>query len=180
MSGTSSRGNPRMSDVIRSVVVLGVVMVGIWWLASVLFTVTPERPIEGEDLQQSVQTSRPAVTAFDLLAPERLPEGWLLSSVRPQAEAWDLNVLTAEDRYVGLQQAVSTEADLVAGRDASFEETGTAEVAGQEWTVWEAPGQVAFTRTDGDVATLVLGDAPREDVEAFMGLLSPDAFAVSS
>ncbi|MGJ9413003.1 DUF4245 domain-containing protein [Aeromicrobium sp. CF4.19] len=174
MSGTSSRGNPSLGDIVRSVVVLGVLVLGVWGVAQV-FSVTPERPVRGMDLEQTITAARPAVTAFDLLAPQSLPEDWIVTSARPEPDAWDLGVLTADDEYVGVQQALTSEDELVAERDAGFTRGDAVRIDGQEWTLWEAPGETAFTREDGEVATLVLGTAPREQVEAYVASLSSES-----
>ncbi|WP_375002537.1 DUF4245 domain-containing protein [Aeromicrobium sp. CTD01-1L150] len=171
MAGTSSRGNPSLGDIVRSVLVLGVLVLGIWFAAQI-FTTTPERPVQGKDLEQTVDASRATVTEFDLLAPTSLPQDWMVSSARPAPASWDLNVLTADDEYIGLQQALMSEQELIDGRDGSFAQTGTAEVAGREWTLWEAGRETALTRSDDDVATLVLGTAPRGEIEAYVASLS--------
>lgn len=170
MAGTSSRGNPSMGDVVRSVLVLGAGVLAIWFAAQI-FTVSPDRPVEGENLEQVVAAARPAVTGFDLLAPTELPEGWIVTSARPEPDAWALNVLTDDDRYVGLQQARASVEDLFEQREKNYESTGTTRIDGREWTTWEGGRDVAYTRTDGDVSTLVVGEAPPEQVEAYVASL---------
>ncbi len=163
-----------MGDVVRSVAVLGAIVLAIWFAAQI-FTVTPDRPMQGENLEQSVAAARPAVTGFDLSAPDELPEGWIVTSTRPEPDAWALNVLTADDEYIGLQQALAPVEDLFEEREATYESTGTTEIGGEEWTTWESGRDVAYSRTDDDVATLVVGEAPREQVEAYVASLSSDS-----
>jgi hypothetical protein len=99
---------------------------------------------------------------FEILAPPRLPEGWRSTSVRYVPgieERWHLGLLTGEDRYVGLEQARSTEENLVEAHVDEKARRGEAvTVAGERWQTWtDEGGDLALVRRGEDVTTLVVG-----------------------
>lgn len=105
---------------------------------------------------------------FPVLAPARLPEGWRATSARfrPEPGSWHLGVLTDQQRYVGLEQARTSVSDLVETYvDAEAVPGGPVEVGGRTWRTWtDEGGDVALTREQGGVATLVVSSLGRETV----------------
>jgi hypothetical protein len=95
-SSRSSRGNPAIGDIIRSVVVIGAVIVGLYGIGQ-LFTAKPESTVKPIDYASVVAQARPAAT-FPLLAPADLPKGWRATSARFQengtadvaGQTWDV------------------------------------------------------------------------------------------
>jgi hypothetical protein len=114
---------------------------------------------------------------FEILAPPRLPEGWRSTSVRYTPgidERWHLGLLTDEDRYVGVEQARSTEENLVethVDEDATRGDAVT--VDGERWQTWtDEGGDLALVRRGVDVTTLVVGhEMPLEQLVDFAASL---------
>lgn len=124
-------------------------------------------PVSPVDYAPAAEAAR-SVAPFDVLAPERLPEGWRATSVRyvPGDEAtWHLGVVTAGDKYVGLEQAVGDVDALVETYAAASQPEGSVEVGGDRWQLLRDGDETTLVRDDGDSATLVTGDAPQADVE---------------
>ena len=130
------------------------------------------RPGEGEPVQpvDYVATWEAArdVAPFELLAPPELPEGWRATSVRyvPGEEAtWHIGVLTDEDKYVGIEQAVGGVEVLVNEYAAESDPEGTVDVGGVQWELLREGDETTLVRDDGGSSTLVTGDAGQADVE---------------
>lgn len=170
-SSTSSRGNPSMGDVLRSVAVLGALILALWGFGR-LFTNTPDEPVRAIDYAATVKSARPAAQ-FELLAPSTLPEGWVATSARFTPETWHLGVVTDDEQYVGLEQRKVEAKELVAMYAKGSKAAGTATIAGKSWDLRTGPGGgVTFVRTEAGLTTLVTGDAPRAEVEAYVSSLS--------
>lgn len=168
MSSTrSSRGNPLMGDVLRSVAVLAVVILALWGLGK-LFTQTPDAPTRAIDYASTVRSARPAAE-FALLAPAALPTGWKATSARFNPQSWHLGVLTDGGDYIGLEQvkvSVDRAVDEFAKGSTS---AGTARIGAQTWDVRKGPGgDITFVQRQAGLTTLVTGDAPRRVVETYI------------
>lgn len=114
---------------------------------------------------------------FEILAPPQLPDGWRSTSVRYTPgidEKWHLGMLTDEDRYVGVEQARSTEENLVELHvDEEAQRGEPVRVAGVRWQTWtDEGGDLALVRRDEDVTTLVVGhEVPLERLVEFTASL---------
>ena len=114
---------------------------------------------------------------FAILAPPRLPEGWRSTSVRYVPgidERWHLGLLTSEDRYVGVEQARSTEENLVEAHvDEEARRGDVVTIAGERWRTWtDEGGDLALVRRGEDVTTLVVGhEVPLEQLVDFTASL---------
>ena len=172
MSATgSSRGNPAIGDIIRSVVVIGAVIVGLYGIGQ-LFTSKPEATVKPIDYASVVAQARPAAT-FPLLAPADLPQGWKATSARFQENGWHLGVLTGSDDYVGLEQLKSAPARAIDRFADGSKSAGTADVAGQTWDVRTGPdGRLTYVRADNGFTTLLNTSASRRVLEGYIASLS--------
>lgn len=126
----------------------------------------PDNPVRPVDYQQTLRYARDQAD-FPLLAPASLPRGWRATSVTfvPEPVRWHLGVLTDQDEYVGLEQSRSSLATMVERYvDANAVEGRVVRVDGKPWRRWtDAGGDVALTRVQAGVTTLVVSDAG-EDV----------------
>jgi hypothetical protein len=170
-SSGSSRGNPAMGDVLRTVAVLGVIVLGLWGIG-LFFTVTPETPVETVDYAEAVESARP-VAEFPLLAPESLPDGWRATSARFEPSSWHLGVLTDDDEYIGLEQVTSGAAAAVSRFAEGSEAAGDVEIDGETWQRRTGPkGRTTLVREADGVTTLINASAPFEEVERYVSSLS--------
>ena len=171
MSGTSSRGNPSMGDILRSVAVLGAIILVLFAVGR-FFTVTPDEPTRTVDYQAAAESSRKAAT-FDLLAPTELPAGWRATSVRFEDSSWHLGVVTDDDEYVGLEQVRSGVDRAVERFAEGSTPDGEAEVDGETWSVHTGPrDDVTYIRRDGDMTVVVTGTTTRAELERYISSLS--------
>ncbi len=172
MSSTgSTRGNPAFGDIVRSMVVIGVIILGLYGFGQ-LFTSTPESKVKTIDYVSVVEQARPAAT-FPLAAPASLPKGWRATSARFQTAGWHLGVLTDDDDYMGLEQLRAT-VDRAVDRFAEDSSSdGTAEVAGQTWSIRKGPDdRLTYLRNENGLTTLVNSTASRPVVEDYIASLS--------
>ncbi len=172
MSSTgSSRGNPAIVDILRSVAVLGALILALWGFGQ-LFTNTPDQKITPIDYVATVDSARP-VAEFDLLAPTELPAGWVATSARFRPTSWHLGVVTDDEEYVGLEQSRVGADQLVSVYAKDSKAAGSVSIAGTQWDLRKGPGgDVTYVRTEAGVTTLVTGEAPRAEVEAYVASLS--------
>jgi hypothetical protein len=124
-----------------------------------------ETQVKAVDYQKVLEFGRDQV-GFPVLAPPSLPEGWKATSVdlRPVPARWHLGVLTDEGNYVGLEQSLSSEQNMV---EDYVDETAVrgepVEAAGETWRTWtDEGGDTALTRVEGRVTTLVVGTADQD------------------
>jgi Protein of unknown function (DUF4245) len=170
-STSSSRGNPSIGDILRSVGVLVLVILAIWGVGK-FFTQKPDSPTPTVDYASTVKSARPAAD-FALLAPPSLPAGWKATSVSFNPKAWHLGVLTNAGDYIGLEQAKITLARSVAQFAKGGKSAGRATIGSQTWHVRKGPkNYVTFVRTQDGLTTLVTGDAPRSVIVDYISSLS--------
>jgi hypothetical protein len=167
----STRGNPSMGDIVRSVVVIGLIVLGLYAFGK-LFTQEPESPVDAIDYATIVEQARP-VAGFDLLAPSSLPKGWKATSASLNIDWWHLGVLTKDDEYIGLEQ-IKGSTDRAVDRFADGSKAdGKADVAGEAWSVRKGPlKRTTYVRSEGDVTTLVVGTTSRSVIEDYISSLS--------
>ena len=172
MSGTgSSRGNPSMGDIFRSIAVLGGIILALFVIGRIV-TITPDQPTRAVDYRAAVESSR-TVSEFDLYAPRSLPQGWRATSVRFEENAWHLGVVTVEDDYVGLEQVADSPKRAIerfAEGSSAFGET----VIGREtWRLRTGPDDdLTYVRRDTGNTIVVTGTAPRPVMERYISSLS--------
>ena len=170
-STSSSRGNPSMGDILRSVSVLVLVVLAIWGFSK-LFSQKPDSPTPSVDYASTVKSARPAAD-FPLLAPTSLPAAWKATSVRFSPQSWHLGVLTKAGNYIGLEQA-KISVDRAVDEFAKGSKTaGTTRIGSQTWELRKGPKDaITYVRAEAGLTTLVTGDAPRTVVENYVSSLS--------
>ena len=160
---------------VRSVVVLGV-LVG----AIVAFTAflrdDPPKPASDVDFAQIAKEASAGVD-YPLLAPVRVPDGWQANSARLEPgdpPSWHLGMVTADDDYIGLEQAKRPVDVMIDDHAKGARQDETTSIDDAEWSVWTGNGDdTTFVRRDGGVTVLVTGDAPRDEIETYIESLEP-------
>ncbi|WP_456695487.1 DUF4245 domain-containing protein [Aeromicrobium sp. P5_D10] len=173
MSSTgSSRGNPSMGDILRSMAVIGVIILALWGFGKFFTSGSDEPVVKTVDFAQVVTQARPAAK-FDLLAPKALPKGWRATSARFEPQSWHLGVLTADDEYLGIEQ-LRVSADRAVDRFAEDSKSaGTAVVDGETWTVRKGPKKYwTYVREADGRSILVNGTTSRAELESYISSLS--------
>ena len=157
----------------RTTAVMGALLLGVL-LVGQLVTVTPDRPEVRVDLGDAV-TGAKATATFDVIAPPALPDGWIATSARFTPDAWHLGVLTADDKYIGLEQATTSAKTIVDDFAPKSRAVGDVKLAGEAWQVrTETDGDRVYVRDVGDTSVLVVSSARRTEVERYISSLSSD------
>jgi hypothetical protein len=88
-------------------------------------------------------------------------------------QAWHVGFLTADDDYVGLEQADESAEELVEQHvDADATEGDPVTVDGEEWQSWtDEGGDSALVRETDAVTTLVVGTVEQETLAEFIHTL---------
>jgi len=160
-----------MGDVVRSVAVLGLVILALWGVGR-LFTNTPADPVKAIDYARIVRSARPAAD-FALLAPPSLPTGWKATSARFEPNSWHLGVLTADNDYIGVEQVKVSIPQAVGEFAKDSRSAGSATIAGKIWRARKGPGDdITFVRAEAGLTTLINGSAPRQVIEDYVASLS--------
>jgi predicted regulator of Ras-like GTPase activity (Roadblock/LC7/MglB family) len=140
-----------------------------------LVTVTPDRPERRIELADAVAGAR-AAARFDVIAPRKLPKGWVANSARFGPDAWHLGVLTPQNRYIGLEQAATSAAGVVGDFAPKSRAAGAVRLNGTVWQVrTESDGDRVYVRDVGKTSVLVIGSAPRAELERYVSSLSSAA-----
>src|SRR5688500_2201871 len=108
--GSGSVGDT-FRNALRTTAVMGALLLGVVLIGQ-LVTVTPDRPEVRVDLGDAV-TGAKATATFEVIAPPALPDGWIATSARFTPDAWHLGVLTADDKYIGLEQATTSAKTII-------------------------------------------------------------------
>lgn len=173
MSGYS-RGNPAMGDVLRSVLVLGAIVLALWFVGR-LVTVTPDQPTSDADWRTAASGVEPRAGFVPLVPPE-LPDGWRATRAELIGDRWQLNLVTKDGDFVGLsQQPGDAKAlpRLVEDRSEGSTADGAVQVDGQTWQVFTAGEDTALARVIGQQAVVVVGTTPRDVLEDYVASLVP-------
>ena len=169
----SSRGNPSLGDMIRSIVVLGLI-VGALFAFGVLFRSTPDSPVEPVDYAATVAEVRDSVD-YPVLAPSQLPEGWRATSARfkpGEDHAWHLGVLTDDDEYLGLEQATVAETTLIKKFAEDSTPSGKMRVNGEQWQLRDGGDRIVAVREFDGASTLVIGSVDTQVLRSYVSSLS--------
>ena len=172
-----ARGSGSVGDTfrnaLRTTAVMGALLLGVVLIGQ-LVTVTPDRPEVRVDLGDAV-TGAKATATFEVIAPPALPDGWIATSARFTPDAWHLGVLTADDKYIGLEQATTSAKTIIDDFAPKSRAVGDVKLGGEAWQVrTETDGDRVYVRDVGDTSVLVVSSARRTEVERYISALSSD------
>lgn len=117
---------------------------------------------------------------FAIVAPAGLAEGW-----RPTSARWEptptsagvpvlhVGFVTPTDEYGQVSQGRAVSEQYLDEQTSGGAPTGTREVAGRTWQVWEASDRRSLVLVDGEVATIVSGTGEWAEIEALALSLAP-------
>lgn len=141
-------------------------------------------PIRTVDYSGWVKSGR-ADHKLPIFVPDPLPRGWRATSAKyitGVEPSWHLGLLSAEDRYVGVEESLGSQAQMVkdfVDSDATRGEDVT--IDGVTWRTWtDRGGDYAVVREvaapDGRPAqVMVVGSASPPTIRALAGSLSDTA-----
>jgi len=162
--------NAKMSDVARTVAVLTLVVLAVFLLGRLLFTVDPDRPTSPVDYLTAAEPVQPTA-GFEPLVPDRLPDDWYCNSARFDATGWEMGVVTDDEQFLGLRQVLDEnreEYEKAVSADAV--EVTTAE---QRWRLSEDGGDLVYARNDDGVTTVLTTSTGRRASERYASSLAP-------
>jgi hypothetical protein len=174
MSETPGRYQRSFSGMVGALVILVLVILAFVGFRGLVRN-DPASPVKPVDYEQDASYARD-VAPFPVLAPRRLPAGWIATSVEYNQigkPSWHLGTLTADRHYVGLEQSRTPVAKMVA-RFVDPEAVRGADVrlAGRSWQTWTDAGHdLALVTADPKVTTLVVGPVSRSTLERFVRTL---------
>lgn len=166
----SARKPSTFADVLRTVLVFGVVLLGIALIGKV-YTVDPGEPKATVDPAGVVPgAARQAGTA--LWAPLTLPVGWHANAAEWRGDVWHIGVITAAGDYIGLEQAKSSTRAAVREFAGGSRAAGQVNIGGHAWSRrTEADGDTVYVRRTGETTILVIGSAPPRQIERYISSL---------
>jgi hypothetical protein len=111
--------------------------------------------------------------------PEQLPAGWQATSAQFRAPeqspiTWHLGIVTADKKYVGLEQSNVTGQSYQNEELGKTQDDGTSTVAGVTWqrkTLLERRDETALVLVGSGVTTIVTGNAGYQTLETFAATL---------
>lgn len=171
----SSRGNPALGDILRSVLVMGLIILALWGFGQ-FFTRTPDQPTRSIDYAKTVRDVR-AAADYPVLAPPSLPDGWRATSARYNRgnQGWHLGVLSDDDEYVGLEQSKDTVKESLDDFAPGGEGAGSAQVAGTVWQVSVSEDdRLTYVSEKDGVTTLVTTSGDQALLEAYVESLTSE------
>ncbi len=108
-------------------------------------------PVRTVDYSRTLQMGRDE-GRLAMLAPSRLPDGWRATSAgytTGPAPTWHLGLLTAEEKYVGVEEAQAGVTEMVHQHvDPDATRDGSVRIGGESWQVWrDSGGDYAVVRS---------------------------------
>lgn len=167
--GKSSRGNPALGDIVRSVAVLGLIIVALFGVGQ-LITVTPKEAMPEVDYLLAASGVE-AQTGFVPLVPAQAPGK--ATSARFTPTSWNIGFLTDKDDFVGLTQTTDSPQRVLDDIAPKAEKSGTKVINSVEWTVYTERGGDVTLVSEQTQTIAVTGSIGRAGLEKFAASLSP-------
>lgn len=165
------KGKQTVLDMVRSLVVLGVVVGGIYVVIPHDEKADPTRVI---DYRVETLTARRAAP-YPVAAPVGLPQEWRATSVayeRKSANAWHLGFLDPQQQYVGVEQSTDATDGFIGKVTQKAKATGqTQQVGDRTWERWDGEKYDALVRHEQGYVTVVTGTASFEQLGAMAAAL---------
>jgi hypothetical protein len=163
-----------------------VILVPLLIIAAVFTNLPSDHPVKVVDWKPVLTMAR-RDAPFPVLAPTNLPDGWRATQARfvkqgdPDVDGqpsprnlWELNLLTPDDVFIGLDQCDLQPQDLIGDKTRKGAPDGTSTVGGQAWQrIVTSDGRTrSLVMQQPNVTTIISGDLPYEALEAYAGTLS--------
>jgi len=133
-------------------------------------------PVKTVDYQPLAEQARTAGPLF-VFTPDPMPDGWRATSVSytpGRAPAWHLGMLTDKGTYVGIEESLATERDVVEKFvDPDAVRGRAVRLRGLDWREWtDSGGDYALVLSTRKQTVLVGGSAGEKAVRTLVGRLS--------
>jgi hypothetical protein len=169
------RVRPMMSGIVALAVAL-VTAIGWYYVGRPDESAQPVKTVEWQPWVKSGRADGKLL----MLAPDALPAKWRATSASYESGVtprWHLGMLTGSGKFVGLEEARSTVADLIADSTEGDPTRGSeVELAGTSWQSWTAGDDYLLVRTvqgpgGNEENVIVFGSAPDAEIRAFAASL---------
>ena len=175
MSEQPGRYQRSFGGMVAAMAVLVALLIGYVLVRNLFYSDDAPNPVQPVDYHQPAHFARQTAD-FPLMAPRRLPPGWIATSVRftdGEDQAWHLGVLTGDRKYVGLEQAEASAADMVEKYvDPDATQGSDRTIHGRSWQTWsDAGGDHALVRESHGATTLLVGTVPESTLEDYLRTL---------
>lgn len=165
--------NASLGDMLRSIFVIGLIILALAGLG-VWFQVRPESRVEAVDYATAAKAAQ-GVSGFEIYTPSSLPKGWKATTVNYAAGAkgaWHLGVITADEKYIGLEQTGAGRLRALDDFSPDTKPKGMTTVGGFEWQVRQSPkGETTLVREADGITVIVTGTAKRSVIEDYAASL---------
>jgi uncharacterized protein DUF4245 len=172
---TRARSSRSVADMIRSLVVVGGVVVILVLIVPRPSAVT-QPPVDVAGIAQGAQSG----AGFTLSVPADLPAEWHATSARlldgtDNVRTWHAGYQTADAQYAAVEQAKNVTAVWLRANTQGGDPVGTTTVAGATWTQYLHQNRLQRTLlyVHGSVTTLVTGTASWADLTTLAARLRP-------
>lgn len=165
------KGKQTVLDMVRSLVVIGLVVGGIYLVIPHDEKADPTKVV---DYRIETITARRAAP-YPVAVPVGLPEQWRATSVaytRKEASSWHLGFVDPQQQYVAVEQSADATDGYVGRVTRRAQATGqTQQVGDQVWERWDGEKYDALVRREQGYVTVVTGTASFEQLGAMAAAL---------
>lgn len=158
---SSSRGNPAIGDILRTMVVIGA-LVFFLYLVGLFFTIEPEHPVSEADYLLAAEGVEP-MAGFVPFVPTGLPEGSRVTSARFDTTSWYVGVVMPDEEFISLRQVELGEPDAI----EDIEEGEDVNVSGVTWVQWAEDGDTSLSRIHDQTSVTVTATGSATDAVEF-------------
>lgn len=154
---------------------LAVVTVFVAFLFAMVWRPSPD-PVRTVDPAPMLRVAR-AEAEYPVLAPVGLSSGWRSTSARFEvdgtASTWFLGYVTPDDEFVAVTQTDGEPGDFIAEQTVQGQPDGERIIKGDQWQQYIADDQRSLVRSTDTSTTVVTGTVSYEQLQDFVGRLSP-------
>lgn len=162
-----------MGDVLRTTFVLGAFVAGLFLVAQLFFSSTPEHAVPEVDYRTAAAGAKDSA-GFDPWIPAELGEDWRATVAKFDGNRWFLVVNTPDRDFLSLEQARMGLDEALTKSTVDDEDLSNVTIDGNTWQRGtNENGDIALAREDGDVSIVVIGSGSFEDVRAYVASLVP-------
>ena len=138
----SSYANGSVSNMVRSLVVIGVIVVALIAIVPRVNSVSqPPVDVAGASVEVAKESGWP------IDRPEALPDGWKATSVRYVRSTgglmtWHAGYQSPTGNYIAIEQTKDATAEWVSAQTNRAKQTGEVQVAGKAWSTYVRGGKL--------------------------------------
>lgn len=180
----SARRGPTVGDMVRSLAIILVPLVLIYWL----FTKDiEEQPVQSIDYAPTLREANERAP-YTVMAPEGLGDGWIPTQSHyfddgqlgrdgepTQGNEWVVGFISPDEVYYSVLQTDHDPAETIGELSRGGQQQGSETIEGRQWERWRSPDGrtgVLATTTDG-VTLTVTADADFTQLSDFARTLEP-------